>query len=87
MIYMMNSQCSIKPAENNQSRIISIDDCIVCKEIKSTTPACSIIVGFLKELTRMFANVAKNANLKVEAQEIECHALGNKQCKIKLRWM
>lgn len=86
MLYMMNSRCSIKKDLKNQSRQILIDECIVCKGVKSKEPACGLVVGFLKELTRTFAEVVKGEDLKVNAREIECKAMGKRLCKIELSW-
>ncbi len=86
MLYMMNSQCSVKRSLKDQSRLILIEDCLACKGIKSNEPACGMFTGFLEELTRTFVKVVKHQNIKVNAKEVECKAKGEDLCKIELSW-
>lgn len=85
MLHMMNSTCSVKKGNNSKSRIISIEECILCKGLSSDAPACGLIVGFLKGLTKEFAET-KGENLAVSATETECKAAGSGVCKIELSW-
>ncbi len=86
LLYMMNCTCKIKKGLNERSRVISIDECVVCKNIESTVPACYLLVGFIKGLTETFAANMDKENLKIRVQETECKAVGQKHCKIELSW-
>jgi energy-coupling factor transport system substrate-specific component len=86
LLYMMNCTCQIKKGLNERSRVISIDECVACKNISSTVPVCHLLVGFVKGLTETFAANMDKEDLKIHVQETECKATGQKHCKIVLSW-
>lgn len=85
MLYMMNSACSVKKGPGSRSRIISIEECVVCKGVSSNSPACGLVAGFSKGLARSFVEM-KEENLAVSAVETECKATGDAACKVQLSW-
>lgn len=85
MLHMMNSKCSVKKGINAKSRVISVEDCVLCKGVSSNVPVCGLIAGFSKGLTREFAET-KGEHLAVSATETECKATGRGVCKIELSW-
>jgi energy-coupling factor transport system substrate-specific component len=85
MLYMMNSVCSVKKGPNPKSRIISIEECVICKGVSSDSPACGLIAGFSRGLTRSFAEM-RGETLAVSAVEVECKASGAAACKVQLGW-
>lgn len=86
MLYMMNSICSVKKGPNSKSRIISIEECVICKGMSSNSPACGLIVGFSRGLTRSFAEM-KGEALTVSAVEVDCKACGDPACNVQVGWM
>lgn len=85
MLYMMNSVCSVKKGPNPKSRIISIEECVICRGLSSNSPACGLIAGFSRGLTRSFAEM-KGQTLLVSAVETECKASGDASCEVQLGW-
>jgi len=85
MLYMMNSVCSVKKGPNSKSRIISIQECVICKGLSSNSPVCGLFAGFSRGLTKSFAEL-KGESLAVSAVEIECKATGDSNCKVQLSW-
>lgn len=86
MLYMMNSVCSVKKAPNPKTRIICIEECVACKGISSDAPACGLIAGFSKGLTKTFLETSRGGPVQVSAFEKECKAMGRGLCKIELSW-
>lgn len=86
MLYMMNSRCSVEKGGSSSGRLILIDDCVVCRGLSSNAPACGLITGFLKGLTRTFAETVESTHPKVSSLETECKAAGDNLCKIELLW-
>jgi len=86
MLYMMNSKCSVRKGVDDHSRLIQIEDCVVCKGISSKVPSCDLIVGFLKGLTLTFSETVRKEHPKVCSRETECRATGKELCKIELSW-
>jgi len=85
MLYMMNSICSVEKGPNSKSRIISIEECVICKGMSSNSPACGLIAGFSRGLTRSFSEM-KGEALAVSAVEVNCKACGDPTCKVQLSW-
>jgi predicted hydrocarbon binding protein len=85
MLYMMNSACSVRKGPISKSRIISIEECVICKGMSSDSPACGLIAGFSRGLTRSFAEM-REETLAVSAVEVECKASGAAACKVQLGW-
>jgi len=85
MLYMMNSVCSVEKGPNPRSRIVSIEECVICKGVSSNSPTCRLIAGFSRGLTRSFAEM-KGEALTVSAVEVECKACGDGACKLSLGW-
>jgi predicted hydrocarbon binding protein len=85
MLYMMNSICSIEKGPNSKSRIISIEECVVCKGVSSDSPTCGLMVGFSRGLTKSFAEM-KGEALVISAFEVNCKACGDAACKVQLSW-
>ena len=85
MLYMMNSKCSVKKGVDSESRVISIEECVLCRGVSSDAPVCGLIAGFSKGLTRQFGEM-KGENLSVSATETECRATGREACKVELSW-
>jgi len=85
MLHMMNSVCHVRKGPTSKSRIISIEECVICKDMSSSSPVCGLIAGFSKGLIRSFAEM-KGENLAVSAVEVECKATGDATCKVQLGW-
>jgi len=85
MLHMMNSACSVEKGPDSKSRIISIGECVICKDVSSDSPECGLLVGFSRGLARSFAEM-KGEHLAVSATEVECKAMGSSACKVQLRW-
>lgn len=85
MLHMMNSACSVRKGPISKSRIISIEECVICKGVSSDSPVCGLIAGFSRGLTRSFAEM-KGQTIAVSAAEIECKASGDESCKVQLGW-
>jgi predicted hydrocarbon binding protein len=85
MLYMMNSICSVEKGPNSKSRIISIEECVICKGVSSNSPICGLIAGFSRGLTKSFAEM-KGEALTVSAVEVGCKACGDAACRVQLGW-
>jgi energy-coupling factor transport system substrate-specific component len=85
MLYMMNSLCFVRKGATSKSRIISIEECVICKGVSGSSPACGLIVGFSRGLARSFADM-KGESLTVSAVEVECKAAGDAACKVQIGW-
>jgi len=85
MLYMMNSICSVERGPNSKSRIISIEECVICKGVSSNSPKCGLIAGFTRGLTKSFAEMKGEAHA-VSAAEVDCKACGDAACRIQLGW-
>jgi len=85
MLYMMNSVCSVEEGPDSKSRIISIEECVICRGVSSDSPTCGLIAGFSRGLTKSFGEM-KGEALAVSAVEVNCKACGDAACKVQLGW-
>ncbi|MDH5810741.1 MAG: V4R domain-containing protein [Candidatus Methanomethylicaceae archaeon] len=71
----------IKPrvyGEEKGKWIIDIEDCFICKNVKSQKPSCELLVGTI------IGGCAVTFKEKFTAKEIECKAKGDNSCKFLL---